>query len=134
MVGVAAQFPSAAEGVVHHGTWQPTSVVAMHVFFCEVVYHFAWFGRCEKGGAGAVTKEAEVTVVCYDVNGRVEGYLAGCVTAGPDVVYGADIATVEAKAGADMEHVFVGWIGLGKREGVRYGGEFDEAEGWELVV
>jgi hypothetical protein len=38
--------------------------------------------------------------------------LAGCVAAWADVVYCADVAAVKAEAGAQVEHVFVGWVGF----------------------
>lgn len=68
-------------------------------------------GGGEEGGATAVAEEAEVAVVRYDVDGGVPGDLAGGVAAGADVVDGADVATVETDAGAEMEHAFVGCVG-----------------------
>ena len=45
------------------------------------------------------------------MHGRVPADLAGGVTTGPDVIYGADVAAVEAEAGAGLEHVAVSGIG-----------------------
>lgn len=45
------------------------------------------------------------------MDGRIPCDLAGGVAAGADIVYGADVAAVEAEAGAVLEHVTVGRVG-----------------------
>lgn len=75
------------------------------------MHHVCGFGSGEEGGATAVAEEAEVAVVGYDVDGGVPGDLAGGAGAGADVVYRADVAAVEAEAGAQLEHAFVGGVG-----------------------
>ena len=76
------------------------------------MHYVCWFGGGEEGGAAAVAEEAEVAVVGYDVDGGVPGDLAAGAAAGADVVDCADIAAVEAEAGAELEHAFVGGVGF----------------------
>lgn len=72
--------------------------------------YVCWFGGGEERGAAAVAEEAQVPVVGHDVDGSVPGDLAGCAAAGADVVDGADVAAVEADAGPELEHAFVGGV------------------------
>ena len=46
------------------------------------------------------------------MDGGVPGDLAGGDAAGAYVVDGADVAAVEAEAGAEMEHAFIGRVGI----------------------
>ena len=92
-------------------------MVVVQIFFCEIVDYVCWFGGGEEGGATTVAEEAEVAVVGYDVDGGVPGDLAGGAGARADVVDGADVTAVEAEAGAEVEHAFVGWVGGREGEG-----------------
>ena len=62
------------------------------------------------------------------MDGGVPGDLAGGAAAGADVVDGADVAAVEAEAGAEMEHAFVGWVGFREGEGGGRGGGVGNGE------
>ncbi len=89
----------------------------------------AGLGCCEQGCAGAVAEEAEVAVVCDDVDGRVPGRLGGGIAARTYVVYGADVAAVEAEAGSDLEHAFVAGVSVREGEGLESGRRWVEGEG-----
>ena len=79
-------------------------MVRVHVFFREMVNHVSGLSGREEGGASAVTEEAEVAVVSYDVDGGAPGDLGDGVATWADVIYCADVAAVEAEAGARLEH------------------------------
>ena len=109
-------------------------MVGVHVFFCEVVDYLSWFCCGEKRGAGTVAEEAQIAVVCHDMDRCVECNLAGGVATGANVVHGADVAAIEAEAGPQVKHAFVGWVGICEGEWVRFGNGFANAEGWEFVI
>lgn len=80
------------------------------VFGLDVVNDFDGFGSGEERDACAVAKEAEVAVVCHDVDGCVPGYLRHAGSAWAGVIDRADVAAAESDAGACSEHSSVGGI------------------------
>ena len=99
----------------------------VQVFLCEVVHRVHGLCGCEERRAGAVAKEAQVAVVCHDQDWGIPGCLGGGGCAGADIVYGADVAAVEAEAGAGVEHLAV--VGVGGEVGEWVG----EGEGGVVV-
>ena len=98
----AAHTPAAQYGVLHSCS-RKIMVVLVHVFGVEVGYHVCWFGRCEQRDTCAVAQEAEVAEVGNYVDGRVPGRGCGKSLAWACIVYGADVATIEADAGAALK-------------------------------
>lgn len=86
-------------------------MASVHVFLGEVVHHVCGLAGREQGCASSITEEPQVAVVGHDVDGGVPRDLAGGVAAGTDVVYRADVAAVEAEAGAVLEHVAIVRVG-----------------------
>lgn len=108
-----AELPSPLQGVPHHRAREHALavVVSVQVLLCEMVHHVRWFCGGEEAGAGAVAEEAEVAVVCYDVDWRGVGGRAGRGGGARAVVVdGADVAAVEADSGAYAEHALVGGV------------------------
>jgi len=92
-------------------------VVLVHVFGVEVWHDVCRFGSGEQRNTCAIAQEADVAVVRYDVDGGVPGYASRGRLACARVVYGADVAAVEADAGAALEEGAEGWVGGGHEEG-----------------
>ena len=86
-------------------------MVPMHVFDVKVRYYVSWFGCCEERDACPVAEEAEIAVICDDVNRRAprQTHCASCT--GALVVDGADVAAIEANTWAPMEKGAVCGIG-----------------------
>jgi hypothetical protein len=78
-------------------------VVLVHVFGVQVGHDVGRFRGCQEGDACSVAQEAEIAVVCYDVDGRVPGYTGGRGLAGTCVVYGTDVTSIEPDAWAALE-------------------------------
>lgn len=120
-----AQLPSALQRVPHHRAREHafSVVVNVQILLGEMMHHVRWLCGGEEADAGAVAEEAEVAVVGYDVDwGGVGGGAGRGGGAGPVVVDGADVAAVEADAGAGAEHGFVGgveWAEEQRRRGGR---------------
>lgn len=112
----AGETPAAEEGVFH-GCRGQRAVRFVHVLDEEVGDDVRGFAGREQADAGAVAQEAEVAVVCHDVDGRVPGDGGGRGLAGACVVDGANVAAVEADAGAALEEGAVGWVDGGDHEG-----------------
>ena len=116
--GGRRKFPPAPQGIFHHDAGQSADDAAavVHVFSGEVVDHVDGYDGGEQGDAGAVAEEAQIAVVGYDMHGGIPGDLGGGRGAGADIIDFADVAAVKAEAGADVEHVRVGWVDLGEWE------------------
>lgn len=96
----------------------------------EMADHGGGLRRGEEADGGAVAEEAQVAVVGDDVDGAAAPGglgLGGRGLAHADVVDGADVAAVEADAGAVLEHVLPGGVdggggppeeGFGEGDGV----------------
>lgn len=110
-VGVTAELPSSAQGMVHDRARQAACVARVKVFGREVVDDVGGLGGGEERGAAAVAEEAEVAVVGYDQDGGVPGCLRRGGRARANVVHRADVAAVETEAGAGLEHLPVGGVG-----------------------
>lgn len=115
----------------HHRTRQHALavVMGMQVLLREVVHYVRWLRSREEADAGTVAEEAKVAIVCYDVHWRGVCGVAGCGGgAGAVIVDGADVAAVEADAGAVTKHGFVGRVGGVQGDGRKGRGTGEGAE------
>ncbi len=82
----------------------------------QVVHDLYRLDSCEKGNAGPIAKESQISVIGHYVHRSVPGDLRGRGSAGADVVHGADVASPEPDSGAELEHAFVGRVERCERE------------------
>ena len=84
----------------------------------QVMHHLRRSIRAEQADGRAVAEEAQVAIVRHDMDRRATPCgLVGGGLAWPGIVYGTDVAAVEADAGSVAEHVAPGWVGWGGSEG-----------------
>jgi len=88
-------------------------VVVVDVFFGQVVHYICWFGGGEQRDDCAIAEEAQVTVICHDLDWVDPGEAGFIGSAGAGVVDCADVAPVEAYSRAVTELAAIGWIDFG---------------------